>query len=212
MNVIWHFIVNAVLSLLFSIGVLAVVNAILLLSGRANPRQVRFALRIRRALQKAVPDVMFECQGRRVSTIRYNYETDRDEATHVYTANYVSPLAWRSGRLITAEVRRRATMEIAISASILLFIIAPLCAACAWLAVTRWWPWWLAVAIVVTAQAATAITGKFVITWNRMAVSGIFAIFFLHRYNAFSSSLLLAFDTVWLIASLALLVWMEKLD
>lgn len=212
MNLIWHFIVNAVLSLLFSIGALAAVNVILILSGRVNPRQVKFAMTIRRVLQKAAPNVIFECQGRQVSTISYNYETDQDEATHIYTANYVSPLAWRRGRLVTAELRRRAAMEIAIGVTILLLVIAPLCAAFAWLALTRWWAWWLAAAIIVTAQAATAITGKFIFTWNRYALSGLFAIFVLHRYNAFSSSLLLAFDAVWFIGSIALLVLLEKMD
>jgi hypothetical protein len=212
MHFVWHFIANAVLSLLFSIGVLAAVNAILILSGRANPRQLRFAMTIRRMLQKAAPNAIFECRGRQVFTVRYNYEADQDEATRIYTANYVSPLAWNGSRIVTAQLRRRATMEVAFEVALMLLVITPLCAVCIWLALTHWWPWWLAFAIIITAQAATAITGKFVFTWNRYAISGLFAIFVLHRYNAFSSSLLLAFDTAWFIASIAFLVWAETWD
>jgi len=210
MNLIWHFIVNFVLSLLFSIGILAAVNAVLLLSGRANPRQVKAALTIRHVLQRAAPDALFECQGREVSVIGYDYDTDQDQATYIYRANYASPLAWHGGRLVTAELRRRADMEIAIGMALLLLVMAPLCAACAWLAITRWWPWWLAVAIVIAAQGVTTITGKFVVTWNRTALSGIFATFILHRYNAFSTSVVLAFDTAWFLGTLALLVLIER--
>lgn len=212
MNLIWHFIVNVVLSLLFSIGALAAVNAVLLISGRVNPRQVKFAITMRHVLHTATSDAIFECQGREVSAIRYNYDTDQDQIIHIYTANYASPLSWHGGRLVTTELRRRANMEIAIGMALLLLVITPLCAACAWLALTRWWPWWLVIAVIIAAQTATSITGKFVVTWNRATVSGIFAIFILHRYNAFSSSLLLTIDTAWFIGILTLIVWLEKLD
>src|ERR1022692_212656 len=131
-NLIWHFITNAILSLLFSVLLLAIVNAVLFLCVRANLRQIKFALRMRHLLRAAAPDALFECHQRKVSAVRYSHITDEDEYIHIYTANYLSPLAWNNGRLVTTELRRRANLEFWIGATLLLLVVAPLLAATAW--------------------------------------------------------------------------------
>lgn len=204
-----HFIENVALSVLLSIAFFLGVNLILLLAARGGARALWLTFRIRRSLRNAPPETMLECHGRSVSVLRYDRATDQESSVAVYTAPYVSPLAWSTGPRTVKSLRGRADIELAFTAALLLLLTIPLFAAGLWLAFSESWMWLFAVAIFLTVQIVQTKMNQYVVL-KYGAFSSTIPIVLLHRYHLYPLNVTIALGAIFVIVSIASMPWIYK--
>jgi hypothetical protein len=209
MNTIWHFIVNAAIAFLLTTGVFLAVNIALLISGRGNPRAIKTAYSIRRALHRMPSRTLLECRERRVSAVVYDHANDRDSVIPLYDAPMFSLLSWSAGLRPARELYGRADAELAIATGALMLFYLPLLVLGIALAVSGSWLWWLAVIILVGAEVVMILTNKvFYLKWG--AFSPIVPVIFLHRYHLFSLTVSFVIIFVLIMVSMVVTVWIER--
>src|ERR1700730_165424 len=110
-----HVIIELLYSALLGAGALAAVDIGLYLAWLGNPRQIHFATKIRRFLDKVPPGTTFNCKGTKVSATFYDPGRDEERTIDdMYRTSewFPSFLDWSGGSRATPRMKRAAANEI----------------------------------------------------------------------------------------------------
>ena len=208
MGAVWHFIANAGVSIALTAVTFLGANLTFAISGRGNPRAIKTAFNIRKALRAMPPGTVLECRERRVSAIVYDRERDTDSAVPFYTAPRFSSLAWSTGPRSARSLYSSADATLAATVGALLFVYIPLLAVGVYLAVDVSWLWWFAVVILIGAEVVMTISYKFFyLRWR--AFGPVVPAIFLHRYDVYSLPVACTITFGLILFSMAVTVWAE---
>jgi hypothetical protein len=205
---IWHLIINGAISFAVTAATFVAVNLVFALSGVGNPAAIRSASIIRKALHGMRPGTVLECHDRRVSALVYDRLSDTESSVPLFRTRRLSLLAWPAGNRTPRSLYGRANAELAITVAALLLVYLPLLAAGVYLAVNVSWLWWLALVVLIGAEAVMTATNKlFYLKWR--AFGPVALAVFLHQYHLYPLTATCVITFCLVIVSMVATVWIE---